>query len=138
MAILGTRNASAALIVAVTLLGMALPARAADEVQGFCTVSKNPHPFLGRSVKFRAVVIRFRTGASINDPDNLIVTSNACHDQGFISDAQKMLAAAPKQRRFELVGKLIGGEAELYEVIGTIQAPASPHLMAKLVPTSVR
>jgi hypothetical protein len=130
----GFKKILPALLFVTALLSAApQPVRAADEVQSFCTLSKHPQSFFGKSVRFRAVVIRLRSGTSINDADNLIVTSNACHDQGFISDAQKVLAIAPKQRRFELVGKLIGGEAELLEIVGTIQAPPSPQLMAKLM-----
>jgi hypothetical protein len=130
-------HATTAIFVAM-LVAVVFPAHAADDVQGFCTASKNPQPFFGKSIKFRALQIRLRDGALINDADNLIVTSNACRDQGFIADAQTLLAKTAKQRRFELVGKLIGGEAALYEIVGTIQAPASPRQMAKLVAISVR
>ncbi len=126
---------------ALLLTGLALnsvPVCAADEVLGFCNASKHPQLFYGKTVKFRALLVRFRSGGTLNDADNLIVTSAACPDMGFLTDSKSLLANAAKERRFELVGKLIGGELALYEVEGTIQAPSSPNLMAKLVPTSVR
>ena len=124
------------------LIGMTLnvsSVRAVDGIEGFCGVAKHPQPFFGKAVKFRALLVHPRSGSDpLNGGDNLIVTSAACPDQGLIADAKSLLANASKERRFELVGKLIGGELALYEVEGTIQAPSSPNLMAKLIPTSVR